>query len=282
MTALRHVTIFGVEVMWVWLIVGLLLVGTAIEAVVRVARRRGFDARDALVNVALYAGNVGILYLWAPFLFELYDRIYQHALFDLGVESALGPWIVGALLVVSEDLCYYAFHRASHRVRFLWAAHEPHHSSQSFNWSVALRQTWVPFVAAPFWFVLPLLGFDPLMVLSAQLTSLLFQALLHTELVGTLGPLGWIFNTPGHHRVHHSADEDQLDKNFGGIFIFWDRLFGTFHAGVPSRYGTEHTARTPLVAAFGEWGRLVRDVVRTRSLAIVLRPPGWSPPRSRS
>ncbi len=133
------------------------------------------------------------------------------------------------------------------------------------EWSMALRQTWMPFLATPFWLVLPWLGFDPLMVLSAQLASLVFQSLLHTELVGRLGPLGWVFNTPGHHRVHHAADEDLLDKNFGGILIVWDRMLGTFHGGTPRSYGTGAERYNPISVSFHEWGVLARDVLRSRS-----------------
>ncbi len=237
------------------------------EAIYLRLRRRPYDLYDAMANIAMYAGYVAILLVWTPILFFIYDAIYQHALFDLGRESPLSPWLEWTLLIVAEDLCFYCFHRASHRVRLLWASHENHHSSTSFNFSVALRQTWTPFLAAFFWLPLPLLGFDPLMILSVQMASLTFQAFLHTELVGTCGLLGFIFNTPGHHRIHHGADADCLDRNFGGVFIFWDRLFGSFHAGRPQRYGIagKPLSLNPLLIAFAEWKALLVDSVHWRS-----------------
>ena len=279
MTMFAPVSIFGTAILPIWLVVIALVLGTFVEGGYLIARGQRFDAKDALVNLVLYGGNVLVLAFWSPWLFLIYDAMHDHALFDLGSESKAPSGLVLLLLVVAEDLCFYVFHRSSHRIRLLWAAHEPHHSSTSFNWSVALRQTWTPFLAAPFWLVLPLTGFDPLMVLSAQAASLLFQSLLHTELVGKLGVIGWVFNTPGHHRVHHGLDEEFVDKNFGGIFIVWDRLFGTFHDGTPATYGTGVARYNPLSASLHEWRELVRDVARSRSAGAIFgtlfREPGW-------
>jgi sterol desaturase/sphingolipid hydroxylase (fatty acid hydroxylase superfamily) len=165
----------------------------------------------------------------------------------------------------------------------LWASHENHHTSNSFNWSVALRQTWTPFLAAPFWLPLPLLGFEPLMVLSVQTASLLYQAFQHTELVGRLGPLGLILNAPGHHRVHHGVEPECWDKNFGGVLIIWDRLFGSFQVARPAAYGVagERRSANPVAIAFQSWRMLIIDILRSRSprhaLGYLLRPPGWRP-----
>jgi len=257
------------------IVLGILFAAMLVEASVAVVRRRPYDLADAAANLALYVGYLGILVLWTPWLFLLYAAVHEHALFDLGGPAS---W---ALLVVCEDLCFYAFHRASHRCRLLWASHEPHHSSRQFNWSVALRQTWTPFLAAPFWLPLVLVGFDPLMVLTVQTASLAFQAFLHTELVASLGPLEWIFNTPRHHRVHHGATAPCVDKNFGGVFIFWDRLFGTFACTDGElAYGTGGAlrGRNPLRIAFHEWHALAGDLGRSRSLGGAMRallgPPG--------
>jgi sterol desaturase/sphingolipid hydroxylase (fatty acid hydroxylase superfamily) len=238
----------------------------------------------------VYAGNLAVLVLWSPWLFLLYDAVHEHALLDLGRGSALAqasPLALGALTFLAEDLCFYVFHRSSHRVRLLWAAHEPHHSSAGFNWTVAVRQTWTPFLAAAFWLPLMLLGFDPFLVLAAQGASLVFQSFLHTELAGTLGPLGWVLNTPGHHRVHHGYDAHCVDRNFGGVLIVWDRLLGTFEARPPTRYGVDELPPryNPLAISFRAWGALLRDCVRARSLRValghLLRPPGWAPPTSK-
>ena len=111
----------------------------------------------------------------------------------------------------------------------LWAAHAVHHQSEDYNLSTALRQSWTaPVIGWVFWLPLPLLGFHPLMVLTAQAVSLLYQYWIHTELVGSMGAFGLVFNTPSHHRVHHATNPQYLDRNHGGILIVWDRLFGTF------------------------------------------------------
>jgi sterol desaturase/sphingolipid hydroxylase (fatty acid hydroxylase superfamily) len=193
-------------------------------------------------------------------VFELYSLAHDHQLFDLGTAwfdvtdpLFLPVWVALFLL---EDLSFYAFHRASHRFSFLWAAHVTHHSSSLFNLSTSLRQSWTPFVALPFWIVLPFLGFDPLMVMSAQFTSLLYQAFTHTEVVPRLGPLEWIFNTPHHHRVHHGSNEAYVDKNFGGVLIIWDRLFGTYaELEEPVRYGLGDDAaqRNPVLVGVHGW-----------------------------
>jgi sterol desaturase/sphingolipid hydroxylase (fatty acid hydroxylase superfamily) len=131
-----------------------------------------------------------------------------------------------------------------------------HHSAKEFNFSVGFRQTWTPFFAFIFWLPLPLIGFDPLMVIIMQMMSLFFQAMLHTQFIGSLGILGWVFNTPGHHQVHHGVNQAYLDKNFGGVLIIWDRLFGTFAQKKEEIiYGIEPQLETinPFKVAFHEW-----------------------------
>jgi sterol desaturase/sphingolipid hydroxylase (fatty acid hydroxylase superfamily) len=163
-----------------------------------------------------------------------------------------------------------------------------HHSSEHYNLSTALRQTWVPMTYFPFWLVLPLLGFQPWMVLLAQSWSLIYQFWIHTERVGRLPR--WaeaILNTPSHHRVHHGSNEQYLDKNYGGILIVWDRLFGTFEPeGERVHYGltTNIETHNPVRVAFHEYAALLRDVRRASGwrlrLSILLRGPGWAPERS--
>ncbi len=198
-------------------------------------------------------------------------------------------WWTFVLLFLAEDLCYYAFHRASHEIRFFWAAHVNHHSSQHYNLSTALRQSWTtPFTGPWFWMILPLLGFAPWMVLLQQAISLLYQYWIHTEAIGRLGWLEYVFNTPSHHRVHHGANPQYLDRNHAGILIVWDRLFGTFEPErAPVRYGltTNLTSHNPLHIAFHEWRAIGADLRRARSLReaflYVFGPPGWSPDGSR-
>ncbi|CAG9836311.1 unnamed protein product [Diabrotica balteata] len=155
----------------------------------------------------------------------LYFYIHQHfSLINLPWNNSM-TWYVAAIGV---DFCYYWVHRACHEVHILWAQHQVHHSSEEFNLAVGLRQSffhgWCGFMFyLPLAFVIP-----PAHFVTHQQFNLLYQFWIHTVTVTTLGPLEYIFNTPQHHRVHHGSNIYCLDKNFGGVLIIWDRLFGTF------------------------------------------------------
>lgn len=236
------------------------------------ARRRGEDwygGADTLANLAMGLGNMAAAAAARTVTFGALYWVYQYALFDIPY-AALWAW---PLLIVAEDFCYYWFHRAHHEVRFMWAAHVNHHSSQRFNLAVALRQPWTtPLTGFVFWLPLALLGFHPLMILTAQGISLLYQFFIHTQAVHRLGPLEWVFNTPSHHRVHHGANREYLDRNYGGILIVWDRLFGTFEPErAPVRFGLVNNIDTynPLRIAFHEWAAVFRELRAARSLTDV-------------
>ena len=257
-------------------IVGELCVG-------RLARRQLYGARDTVANLAMYAGYFALNAMWAHGIFACYAWASHHAI----AHVVIGGWHVGQhglawewlLLVVLEDLCFYWFHRASHRVRILWASHVTHHSSKNFNLSVAFRQSWIPFLGVVFWMPLALIGFDPLMIMSVQVVSLFYQELLHTQLAPRLGPIEWIFNTPRHHAIHHGSNAAYLDKNYGGVFIVWDRLFGTFaREREPIRFGLTHDlgSHNPIVIAGHEWYAMVADLWRkplAGKVAAVFGPP---------
>ncbi len=209
----------------------------------------------------------------------MYAALYELTPIRLPADNPL-TWVALFLL---DDLAYYWFHRVSHESRFLWASHVVHHSSEHYNVSTALRQTWVPMTYFPFWLALPLLGFAPWMVLLAQSWSLIYQFWIHTERVRRLPR--WaeaVLNTPSHHRVHHGSNEQYLDKNYAGILIVWDRLFGTFEPeGERVRYGLTTNIATfdPLRVAFGEYVALARDVRaangwRTRAQVLLRGPAG--------
>ena len=240
----------------------------------------GYERRDTAASLWMGVGNVVVAALVHGGVLALYFLAYEHRLFELGT----GPWAWVALFF-AEDLTYYAFHRSSHEVRWLWAAHENHHSSERYNLSTALRQSWTtPFTTVPFYVWLPLVGFHPLMVQTQVGISLLYQFWIHTELIGRMGPLERVFNTPSHHRVHHGANVEYLDRNHGGILIVWDRLFGTFEPErAPVRYGLTKNIRTfsPWRIAFHEWAAMLRQLRDARSLrdaaGYLFAPPGWSP-----
>jgi sterol desaturase/sphingolipid hydroxylase (fatty acid hydroxylase superfamily) len=188
-------------------------------------------------------------------------------------------------LFFADDLAYYWFHRVHHEVRVFWASHVVHHSSEHYNLSTALRQTWTPMTALPFWAPLALLGFAPWMILTQQAISLIYQFWIHTERVKKMPRwFEFFFNTPSHHRVHHGANEVYLDRNYGGILIVWDRIFGTFQGETERpRYGLTQNISTfrPTRVAFHEFVDLARDVRGARSwrerFGYVFRGPGWSP-----
>ncbi len=174
---------------------------------------------------------------------------------------------VAALLV--DDLVFYWAHRFSHEIRFFWATHEAHHSSEQYTLTTALRQPWTEPLAMVFWIPMPLLGFRPEMIIASHAISLLYQYWIHTELIDRLGPLEWIMNTPSHHRVHHGSNPRYIDKNHAGIFIVWDRLFGTFQLEDEKPvYGLTRALlkKDVLHASFHEWIAIARDVRLAGSL----------------
>jgi sterol desaturase/sphingolipid hydroxylase (fatty acid hydroxylase superfamily) len=182
------------------------------------------------------------------------------------------------------EFAYYWFHRLSHRVRWLWASHAVHHTPEEMTFLSAIRLGWTNLLSGGWIIYLPLvlIGFDPRLILGLLALDLRYQFFLHTEAIGRLGPLEWILNTPSHHRVHHGRNASYLDKNFGGMVIVFDRLFGTFAAetdGEPIRYGLAHpmVSNNPVSLALGEWRRLFSDLSRAPTMAaaarIALRPP---------
>ncbi|MDO8331236.1 MAG: sterol desaturase family protein [Fluviicoccus sp.] len=227
---------------------------------------------ELLANLGLFAGYSLVNLFWVHAVFWLYTLAAQFKIVALGSGYwhlfGHGGWQEWLLLFVLEDLCFYTFHRFHHRFAFLWLAHVPHHSSPDFNLSTALRQTWTPFTAVVFWLPLALLGFDPLMIMTMQMCSLFYQFFLHTQVVGSLGPLDWVLNTPRHHRVHHASNAPYVDRNFGGVLIVWDRLFGTFakeEAGNPVRFGVEPAVASanPVVIALGAYADWWRSLSKT-------------------
>jgi len=241
----------------------------------------GYDLRDTRTSLTMGLGNVAVNVVWKGVVVAVYAALYELTPLRLDPANPL-TWVA---LFFLDDLAYYWFHRVSHESRVFWASHVVHHSSQHYNLSTALRQTWVPMTYFPFWLALPLLGFAPWMVLLAQSWSLIYQFWIHTERIRRLPR--WveaIFNTPSHHRVHHGSNKVYLDRNYGGILIVWDRLFGTF---APERervrYGLTRNIESfnPLDVAFHEYRAMWGDLRRAHSwrdrAGILFRGPGWKP-----
>ncbi|MGV9643933.1 sterol desaturase family protein [Streptomyces sp. NPDC003514] len=242
---------------------------------------RGYEVRDTATSMSMGAGSQVIALPWKAVVIVAYAALYTVAPWQLSPGS-VWTWV---LLFFAEDLAYYAYHRAHHRVRVLWAGHVVHHSSVRFNLSTALRQSWTPMSGLPFWMPLALLGIPPWMILLQQSISLIYQFFLHTERVDRLWrPIELFFNTPSHHRVHHGSNNVYLDRNYGGILIVWDRLFGTFQPeGERVVYGLTKNIDTynPLRVAFHEYAATwhdIRTATRWRDRAgYAFGPPGWTP-----
>jgi sterol desaturase/sphingolipid hydroxylase (fatty acid hydroxylase superfamily) len=246
------------------------------------ASHTGYEPKDTATSLTMGAGNVLINFGWKAVVVAAYAGVYE--LTPLRVPT--GAWWAWVVLFFADDLAYYGFHRVSHEVRVFWASHVVHHSSEHYNLSTALRQTWVPMTAFPFWLPLALAGFKPWMILLQQSISLTYQFFIHTERVRRLPrAIEAVMNTPSHHRVHHGSNQLYLDRNYGGILIVWDRLFGSFQAETePVRYGLTKNIDThsPAKVAFHEYAAIWRDAKRARrwrtKLAIAFRGPGWSAP----
>ncbi|WOG28081.1 sterol desaturase family protein [Endozoicomonas sp. 8E] len=190
-------------------------------------------------------------------------------------------------LLILQDFCYYWFHRASHRIRWMWAAHVAHHSSQRMNFSTAFRQSLMYPIAGMwlFWVPLVIIGFEPKWVIFAVLLNLGLQFFVHTQWVRNLGKFELIFNTPSHHRVHHGINSHYIDKNYAGVLIVWDKLFGTFEPEVETvRYGVSKPVDSfnPLTVTFSEWRDMFREakgkhLTLKQRLKIFLAPPSDRP-----
>jgi len=241
----------------------------------------GYEVRDTVTSLSMGVGSVAVGIAYKSLQLVVYAALY--AVTPLRLDTSL--WWVWVVIVVAEDLAYYWYHRAHHEVRILWASHVVHHSSQRYNLSTALRQTWTPFGGIPFWAPLALLGVPPWAIFLQQSISLLYQFFLHTERVGKLWrPVELVMNTPSHHRVHHGTNTPYLDRNYGGILIVWDRLFRSFEPeGERVVYGLTKQLRTynPLVVATHEYAAIWRDVRKAASwrdrVGHVVRGPAWQP-----
>tara|TARA_B100000768_G_scaffold34863_1_gene33428 strand:- start:216 stop:1064 length:849 start_codon:yes stop_codon:yes gene_type:complete len=223
---------------------------------------------DTLCTIGLLLGNISVVYLVKGVSLGLHFYLYQFRLFDL-VEM-LPLWAIWAITFVLIDLVFYIYHRISHRVRFLWAIHMNHHSSEEMNFAVSFRQAWLgPVSKIPFFIVLPLIGLDPTIIAIAGVISTLWGIVGHTQIIDKLGPIEWIFNTPSHHRVHHGSNEEYIDKNYGNLLIVWDRMFGTFEPEqAPVKYGLVKNVDTfnPVKITFMGWMDIIKDIKQAKGL----------------
>jgi sterol desaturase/sphingolipid hydroxylase (fatty acid hydroxylase superfamily) len=260
------------------------VVASLLEALV-LARRRAYDWRATGVSLLDLFLRVGIqIVLPISIATPLIVYAARHRIGEIPLDG----WTAIAALFIGQEFCYYWFHRAAHRVRWFWCNHAVHHSPNELNLSAAYRIGILSRLTGSAVFYVPLiwLGFPPRVVFEVLSLNLLYQFWIHATWIPKLGWLEWILNTPSAHRVHHAANLEYLDANYGGVLIVFDRLFGTYRAerdDVPCRYGLVVPVATynPLRIEFAQWIALGRDLLAARSVRAVLghlaMPPGWAP-----
>ncbi|NRA63174.1 MAG: sterol desaturase family protein [Pseudobacteriovorax sp.] len=262
-------------------VIGSLIIG---ELIVRCfVKRDSYDHKDSLANFAIGIVNRIITTVaWSAVMLGAFTIAHNLSPFRIDTETYVWTW---AIAVLMSDFSFYWYHRCGHEIRALWSIHCVHHNSEDYNLSTSVRLSWIESsIRWVYWLPLPLVGFGPLESLMAYMLVRWYQVLLHTEYVRTLGPLEWILSTPSHHRAHHGKNPQYIDKNYGGVLIIWDRLFGTFQAeNEKVKYGT----LTPVASYnvfkinFIELAHLIRDMKQAENwgdrVGYFLKPPGWAP-----
>ena len=231
-----------------------------------------YKKNDTLCTVGLLTGNMLMVFGLKGATLGFHYFLFQFKLFNLS--ELLPMWAIWVLTFVIIDLVFYIYHRISHRVNFLWAIHMSHHSSEEMNFAVSFRQAWFgPISKIPFFMVMPLIGFDPTMIAVAGVISTLWGIVGHTQIIGKLGPLEWIFNTPSHHRVHHGSNAEYIDKNYGNLLIIWDRIFGTFEPEKDQvKYGLVNNVNTynPTKITIMGWQEIFKNIKNAPSVSEAL------------
>ncbi|MCK0093652.1 sterol desaturase family protein [Rhodococcus sp. F64268] len=244
--------------------------------------RGGYEMRDARASLSMGLISIVTSAGWKVLALIGYSALWVYvAPWHLPADA----WYTWVVLLLGIDFLWYWYHRMAHRVRLIWATHQAHHSSEYFNYATALRQKWNNSGEIIMWLPLPLLGIPPWMVFVGFSVSLVYQFFVHTERVGTLpAPIEFVFNTPSHHRVHHGSDAEYLDRNYAGILIIWDRMFGTFKAeeqrpvyGLTTPVGTFEIWKLQT----HEYRAIARDwrsaTCWRHKLGYAFGPPGWAP-----
>jgi len=252
--------------------------------------RHLYDLKESLSGLAIGIGATVIRVVTNVFEISLYMLLFWWAADFrqeyLGYTSLGFAWYIWLLCVIADDHNFYWHHRLAHNVRLLWAAHLPHHSGRQYNLTISIRNGWfITFVKPIYWLWMPLLGFEPIMIATCLIANAFYQFTLHSQLMPSYGWIENIFNSSYVHVVHHSSNVEYLDRNHGGIFTFWDRLYKTWQApikGVEAKFGISHDPDTnnPITHNIFEFKEIWRDVKKSPKfkdkLMYVFGPPGWS------
>ena len=242
------------------------------EALVIQARHESYSWKNTGVSTLVAIGHLLTQAAVHGLIFGVIAAgVYEVRLTTIPVSFHDWPSLIA--LFQLADLAIYVEHRCSHRIRLMWASHSVHHSTERMVMSAAFRLAWTPILSGVFLFYLPIvwIGFDPVWVFGMASASLTYQFFVHTELVKRIGWLDWVINTPSAHRVHHASNPEYIDKNFGGVLMIWDHLFGTYQAERPDiaiRYGLSHprsSPSNPFVIAYEELWRMLKEVFHARS-----------------
>lgn len=226
--------------------------------------RQHYELKDSFANTVLALLHQGTDAIALALLMPWFYVLHEYRLWNIDVSVLT---LFGAFLL--QDFLYYWFHRASHNIHWLWAAHVAHHSSQHMNFSTAFRQSLMYPVAGMwlFWTPMIVVGFDPVLVFAVVALNLAFQFFVHTKIVGKLGWLEKVFNTPSNHRVHHAINSKYIDRNYAGVLVIWDRIFDTYveeDDKEPCKYGIVGQLNThnPITISFHQWLHMFKETKR--------------------
>lgn len=267
----------------------LVLISTPVYAIVigaeiifsHIHKHNEYSKRGTIENIYLMLLNMGLDILMRGVCLIVLNYFFQFRIFQLE-----NKWLYWGALLITQDFMFYLLHYVDHYVRFFWAVHVTHHSSEEFNLTVGFRSSvFQPLYRFAYFIPLSLIGFDGKDIMFMYSATQIYGILIHTKYVKKLGFLEWFMSTPSHHRVHHASNAVYLDKNMGMVFIFWDKLFGTF---VPEqedekvRYGLTENLKShhPANVVFHEWRSILQDVAKSpnpkHKFMYVFGPPGWS------
>ncbi len=251
-----------------------------------IRKEPAYTVKDTLTNIYLSALNGGLDLAFRVIYLAILAWCYEVKV--LSIEHVVLYWV---MLLLLEDFAFYWLHRIDHFVRLFWAVHVTHHSSEHFNLSVGFRSSvFQPLYRFVYFMPIAFLGFRPEDIMFMYSATQIYGIIIHTNYVGKLGWLEKFMATPSHHRVHHGSNPLYLDKNMGMIFIFWDKLFGTFQeelAAEPVQYGltTNLNSHHPVKVVFHEWQQIVQDFKAApgwkNKWMYLFGPPGWSHDGSR-